>query len=231
MALKRIQLSNPIDENYHYKEAIKTLRTNIMFSGKDNKVILFTSTFAGEGKSSISFSLAVEMSKMKKRVLLIDADIRKSAFASTHAVNKDVVGLSEYLSGQTAGVEEIVYQTNYDKMHVIFSGVAVSNPVELLGDSQFARLIKALKGVYDYIFIDCPPMGMLVDSAVIGQHCDSAVIIVEAGVVSYKDVQRVKKKLENSGCHFLGTVLNKVDIKNEYYGRYGKYGRYEKYQK
>ena len=142
MALRHVELKPPISDNFYYEEAIKILRTNIMFSGKDNKVILFTSTYAAEGKSSITYSLAVEMGKMKKKVLLLDADIRNSMFMDIHGLPKGIMGLSQYLSGQTNGIEEIVLQTNYKRVHVINAGPPAPNPVELLGDSSFEKLIK-----------------------------------------------------------------------------------------
>ena len=100
MAYKNITLTDKNSGNYFYEEAIKTLRTNVQFSGKNNKVILLTSSFSGEGKSDISFNLSVELGKAGKKVLLVDADIRNSAYKTQYNIKEDTQGLSQYLRGQ-----------------------------------------------------------------------------------------------------------------------------------
>ena len=91
-------------------------------------------------------------------------------------------------------------------------------------------MFESLKPFYDYIIVDTPPMGNLIDGAIVATYCDGAVMVVESGAVSYRLVQKVKDQLEKSGCRILGVVLNKMDIHNQkYYGKYGKYGVYKKY--
>ena len=232
MALKSIVLNDLRAGDYFYQEAVKTLRANVQFSGKSNKVILLTSAFSNEGKSDISFHLAAEMANAGKRVLLIDADIRKSVFKSRYEIEENTDGLTQFLSDQVERVEDIIYKTNYDNLHMILSGPYAPNPTEMLGDTQFGNLIKATRQVYDYVFIDTAPLGTVVDAAVIGQYCDGAILVIESGAVSYRISQKVKSQLEKSGCRLLGAVLNKADIKSgKYYGkRYGKYyGKYAYY--
>ena len=112
MAEQKVIMTDPRQEDYFYQEAIKTLRTNIQFAGMDVKTILFTSCYPNEGKSDITFQLSQEIGKLGKKVLLLDADIRKSILASRYGVGKQVQGLSNYLSGQ-ASIAEIIYRTNY----------------------------------------------------------------------------------------------------------------------
>lgn len=91
-------------------------------------------------------------------------------------------------------------------------------------------MFESLRSFYDYIIVDTPPMGNLIDGAIIATHCDGAVMVIESGAVSYRLEQKVKGQLEKAGCRILGVVLNKVDIHNSgYYGAYGKYGKYKKY--
>ena len=113
MAEQKVIMTDPRQEDYFYQEAIKTLRTNIQFAGMDVKTILFTSCYPNEGKSDITFQLSQEIGKLGKKVLLLDADIRKSILASRYGVGKQVQGLSNYLSGQ-ASIAEIIYRTNYE---------------------------------------------------------------------------------------------------------------------
>lgn len=231
MINQKITLKDPKEGDYFYKEAIKTLRTNLQFSGKNNKAVLFTSSYSNEGKSNVCFHLAAEMGMAGKKVLLIDADIRKSVYEERYQITPKVSGLSQYLSGQLDRVDQIICKTNYENLYMVLAGPYAPNPTEMLGDSAFGELIKAARQVYDYVFIDTPPLGTIIDAAIIGQYCDSGVMVIESGAVSHRMALKVKGQLEKSGCRLLGAVLNKVDTKSSpYYGsKYGKYGKYESY--
>lgn len=224
---QKVIMKDPKKADYFYEEAIKTLRTNIQFSGKNKKVILFTSCYPNEGKSDVAFNLCQEMGKMGKRVLLLDADIRKSSYTRRYSVNQKIQGLSQYLSGQMDKVW-ITYQTNFENMDIIFAGPSAPNSSELLGDTAFDELLNEKRNQYDYIFVDTPPVGTIIDAAVVAARCDGAVLVIENEAVSYRAAQRIKEQLERSGCPILGAVLNKVDMKksryySSYYGRGGYY--------
>ena len=111
MAYKNIVLTDANEKDYFFEEAIKILRTNVQFTGKNNKVILLTSCYSGEGKSDISFNLAVHLGKAGKKVLLIDADIRKSVYKTRYNIGEETLGLSQYLSGQVEQIDEVVYKS------------------------------------------------------------------------------------------------------------------------
>ena len=149
MAQYKITLHDPKPGNYFYKEALKTLRANLQFSGKSNKVILVTSCRENEGKSDIAFHLSVELANAGKKVLLLDADMRKSVYVSKYAIKERTNGLSQYLSGQIEDVTSIVYRTNYPCLQMILAGPSVPNPSEILGDSAFGNLLKAARNSYD----------------------------------------------------------------------------------
>lgn len=225
MAYKNITLTDSNAGDYFYEEAIKTLRTNLQFSGKSNKVVLLTSVHSNEGKSDISFNLAVELGKAGKKVLLIDADIRKSAYKSRYGIKEDTQGLSQYLSGQVEQIDQVVCKTNYENLYMILAGPYAPNPTEMLGDDQFGQLLKAARQVFEYVIVDTPPLGTVVDAAVIAQYCDGALMVVESDSTSYRACQKVKGQLERSGCKLLGAVLNKVSSKgrSSYYSRHGRY--------
>lgn len=223
MAVQRVILTDSRKEDVFYEEAIKTLRTNMQFSGVETKSIVLTSCYPNEGKSDVAFQLAVEIGKMGKRVLIIDADIRKSSYIKCYQIKQKTNGLSQYLSGQVA-LEEIIYSTNYRNLEIIFSGPYAPNPSELLEQGRFGRLIEETRKVYDYILIDTPPIISMSDAAIAAKQCDGAILVIESEAVSRRDAMKAKEQLTKSGCKLLGAVLNKVDMKKEkYYSKYNSY--------
>lgn len=227
--MKKLNLTDRRKPDYFYSESIKTLRTNIQLSGQSIKTILITSCYLNEGKSDIALSLAQELGSIGKKVLLLDADIRKTAYVGRLEVQDEVKGLSQLLSGQ-AGLQDIIYNTNFPNMDIIFGGPSAPNPSGLLSENIFKILIKELKDYYNYILIDTPPIGTVIDAAVIGRCCDGAVFLIQPGNVRYRDAQKAFAQLEKSGCRILGAVLNKIDTSGDkyyssYYKHYGEYYR------
>ena len=231
MGSQTVELKRIMKDDYNYKEAIKTLRTNIQFCGNSIHVVMFTSAMPDEGKSDVSFALAESLSQIGKKTLMVDADIRKSVLVSRYQLEHEVNGLSQYLSGQKT-LEEAIYQTNIENLDVMFAGPYSPNPAELLEEELCGEMFRELREKYDYIIVDTPPMANLIDGAIVARDCDGAVMVIESGAISYHLEQKVKNQLEKTGCRILGVVLNKVDLHSEkYYGKYGKYGRYGKYKK
>lgn len=231
---ERLNLYGLEVDDFFYREAIKKLRANIQFSGKRNKVIMVTSVFSGEGKSEVTLHLAGEMANAGKKVLFIDADIRKSVFLDRYDIEGEHPGLSDYLSGQADSEDLIVFPTDVENLDVVLAGHYAPNPAEMLGDEQFETLLEKLSQRYDYIFIDTPPLGQVIDAAIVGQYCQGAVLVLMSGNDSRQEALRVKDQIEKSGCRILGAVLNRVSRGNGsgYYGsKYGKYGKYDKYGK
>ena len=226
--MRTVELILDDNKDYGTREAFNTLRTNILFSGRDVKTILITSCLANEGKSTVSFETAVGLARIGKKVLLIDADLRKSAYASRYTKETGLTGLSQYLSGQSE-LDGVLYATQIPTLNIIFSGPFPPNPTELVGSSAFGELLKAEREHYDYILIDTPPLGLVIDAAVMATACDGAVIVIGAGSVSYHVAQHVTEQLKKSGCRILGAVLNQnrkgKRSKNQYYNSY--YGKYE----
>ena len=221
--MQQIELKN-LKNDYQTEEAYKKLRTNIEFSGADKKVIVFTSCTANEGKSTVALSLAISLAEGGKNVLFIDADLRKSVLLDRYRIYDSVKGLSHFLSGQSSA-NDIIYKTQFQKLDMIFAGVIPPNPAELLESKSFGVLIVSAKSAYDYVIIDGPPLGSVIDGAIIAKHSDAAVLVISANTISYRFARGVKKQLEKSGCPILGAVLNKANVKqNRYYGKY--YGDY-----
>lgn len=234
MSGQTIELANQLasESNYAYREAVKTLRTNIQFCGSNVRKIMFTSALPDEGKSQIAVVTSESLAQIGKRVLLIDADIRKSVLASRYNVKKETGGLSQYLSGQKT-LEEVISHTDVENFDIVLAGPYSPNPAELLEEDLFGRLIDYAAEQYDYVIIDTPPMGAVIDGAIVATNCDGAVMVIESGSISYHLEQKVKDQLDKSGCRILGVVLNRVrpdeDPHGKYYGKYGRYGKYGKY--
>lgn len=225
--MKTIELfwNDKSSANYFIREAFNTLRTNILFSGRDVKVIIVTSCYAHEGKSSVSFDLCRNLADAGKKVLLIDADLRKSALLSRHTKERGVFGLSQALSGQVA-FEKAVYGTNIENLNLVFAGPYPPNPTELVGSPVFKEFIDYVRPNYDYVIIDAPPLGLVIDAAVMSGVCDGAVMVINIGHVKHRVAQGVKAQLEKSGCKVLGVVLNQVERKRSLKADHSYYASY-----
>ncbi len=226
--MQTIEIRKTDELSYQANEAYKSLRTNLMFSGEDVKAVVITSCTPNEGKTSVSINLACSLAEAGKRVLYIDADMRRSVVVGRYKMANATFGLSHYLSGQKK-LEEVLNQTNLDGMNMIVAGIVPPNPSELLEGKRFADLIRAARSTYDYIIIDTPPVGSVIDSAIVARQCDGVALVVASGEISYKFAQKVMSQLELAGSKLLGVILNKVDLsQGSHYGRYYKkyYGGY-----
>lgn len=214
------------DLSYSVLEAYKSLRTNLQFCGSDKQIITITSCIANEGKSSVTFNLAVSLAETGKKVILVDADLRKSVLLGRTAVKGNIKGLSYYLSKQS-DLNDVICSTNINNLHIIYSGPVPPNPAELLGGENFQGMLNILRQTYDYILIDTPPLGSVIDSAIVAKVSDGAILVIESEAISYRFAREVKMQLEKSNCPILGVILNKVNMTSlGYYGK--KYGKYEK---
>lgn len=212
--------------DFHSNEAYKLLRTNIQFCGSDVKSICFTSCLPNEGKSIVSFNLAVSLAEINKKVLFLDADLRRSVVIGRYKPDQAVRGITHYLSGQS-NLDEVLYETNILNLDIIFPGPIPPNPAELLASSTFDDLVKMLREIYDYVIIDTPPLGIVVDSAIVAGCCDGTILVIETKNISYKLAQKVKKQLDMGNCRVLGAILNKADLSQNKYQHYGKKNKYD----
>lgn len=223
--MKNLTLKETGSVSYGIVESMNSLKTNIAFCGDDVQVIVLTSSLPGEGKSSISFELAKSLARSDKKVLLIDADIRKSKFLRTRGVKGVDAGLTHFLSGQ-AEMKDIFYRMNIKNIALIPTGPSVPNPTELLENERFVKLIEVSRKVYNYIIIDASPIAAVIDAAIVAKQCDGVVMVIEQGKTSRRVIGQAIEQLKRSETRILGAVLNKVDVKNSryYYGYYKEYG-------
>lgn len=225
--METIELRNIRKHSYTKTESLRALKTNLQFCGDDVKTILFTSSIPDEGKSTVTFDLARSLTESGKSVLLIDTDMRKSVLAGRLRAKtlekSEIQGLSHYLSGQKK-LTEVLYATQIPKLFMIFAGPSVPNPTEILEKKYFVELMEFAREQFDYVLIDCAPIGAAIDAAIVAKHCDGAVLVIAQGVANSRMISSVKKQLEASGVRILGAVLNKVKMENNHYGKY--YGRY-----
>lgn len=208
------------------EEAIRTLRTNIQFCNTDKavKTICLTSCIPNEGKSSTSINLAVSMARDGKKVLHIDADMRKPR-TYKDVISKLNVGLSNYLSGMVE-LEEAISSTNIENLNVMVCGPKPPNPAELLGTERFRLMLADLKDRYDYVIVDTPPLGSMIDAAIIASLTDGTILLIEYNTVDYKKASMVKEQLEKANARILGVVINKIprrEFKSYYYYDYDYY--------
>ncbi|MDD3184167.1 MAG: CpsD/CapB family tyrosine-protein kinase [Anaerostipes sp.] len=230
--MKQLKIQKEIKDDYATTEAFNTLKTNLAFCGEQNKVIMVTSTLLGEGKSEVSLYLAHALAENGKKVLYLDCDIRKSVVIGKYKIEGVDKALTHYLSGQAA-MDDVIYSTEYDNMHMVLAGPVVPNPTELLDSEEFRKLVAKVRREYDYVIVDVPPLGVVIDAAIVGKYVDGAIVVVEQGAIRKRMVKNVIKRLKRSNINILGAVLNKVDeTSSSYYsgyykGYYKEYGEYK----
>ncbi|HEM6303622.1 TPA: tyrosine-protein kinase [Streptococcus suis] len=212
------------------EEYFNAIRTNIQLSGSDIKVVGITSVQSNEGKSTTAASLAMAYARTGYKTVLVDSDIRNSVMSGFFKPTAKITGLTDYLSG-TTDLSQGLCDTDIPNLTVIESGKVSPNPTALLQSKNFENLLATLRRYYDYVIVDCPPLGMVIDAAIIAQKCDAMVAVVEAGTVKRSAVKKVKEQLEQTGTPFLGVILNKYDVTAANYGDYGNYGNYGNYGK
>jgi protein-tyrosine kinase len=208
---------SPISEQY------RTIRTNIQFSTVDRSIrsILVTSSGPGEGKSTTSANLAVVFAQQGKKVLFIDADMRKPTVHYTFRLDNHV-GLTNVLTKQTS-LEYAVKSTEQENLDVLTSGPIPPNPAELLGSRSMEELLKQAFTQYDLVLFDTPPVLVVTDAQILANLCDGIVLVVSSGKTEIEAAQKAKEALTNAKGKLLGVVLNNKKIKeSQYYYYYSK---------
>ncbi len=228
--MRSITIAEIKDPSYEMNEAMNVLRTNVSYSGEGVKLVAITSVDENAGKSVISFEMMRNYANAGLKTLLIDADLRKSVFSARYGATADdglpFTGLADVLSAK-GEINDAVYKTNIPNAYVLPVGNYVLNPTPLFGGKIFTAMLDVLKKAFDFIIIDTPPLGRVIDAAIIAPNCNGVMIVVGANEVDYRQVNDAKNQLLRVGANVLGCVLNKVGAENQRYG--GKYKYYSRY--
>lgn len=201
-------------------EQFRTIRTNISFSSphQDIKTILVTSSISSEGKSTNAANIGVVFAQEGKRVLLVDADMRKPAL---HIIFKvaNTRGLSTVLARKEI-FSDVICDTSVEGLFVIPSGPLPPNPAELLSSKTMEAFMEDVKKDFDIIIFDAPPVLTLSDAQILSNKCEGTLLIVNSGVVDEADVLKAKASLNSSKAKILGVVLNNFKMSNHHYKQY-----------
>ena len=204
-------------------EQFRTIRTNIQFSmiDKELKTIIFTSSGPFEGKSTVAANIGSVFGDQGKRVLLVDADMRKPTVNKTfHLPN--TTGLSTLITSRSMQVDEVVQSVEEAGLDIITSGPIPPNPSELLNSNRMNEIIEELEGKYDLILFDMPPIVSVTDAQVMATKTDGVVFVVRRNIAHKEDVAHAKELLDMVHANVLGVVFNgaekKTDRSYSYYG-------------
>ncbi|WP_263415273.1 GumC family protein [Terriglobus albidus] len=190
-------------------EAYRQIRTSLLLASIDSppKVIQFTSPLSGDGKSTTAYNLSVAFAAQSSRVLIIDADMRRPSIRKISQI-EEPRGLSEVLSGASTFAQVVQQHPHLPSLHILLAGATPPDPAELLGSKRFASLIEDLKGQYDYIMVDVPPVLLVTDPVVTSTIVDAVVIVVRAGKTTKPALRRLWSSLDNPTIKVLGFVVN-----------------------
>jgi capsular exopolysaccharide synthesis family protein len=207
-------------------EAVRAVRTNLMFMGTDRKLgrILVTSPGPEEGKTFVATSLAVAMAQSGKRVLIVDTDLRRPRMHKVFDGSDASAGLTVAIAGQ-ARVEDLVQSTRVSNVSVLCCGPIPPNPAELLHTRRFAELLDRLAASFDLVVLDSPPLGAVTDAAILSRVVDGTLLVVRQGKTHKAALSHAARQLTDLSSTLLGVILNDTDSSRTGYDRYGYYRR------
>lgn len=219
------------NQNNLMSETFRNIRTNLQFMlENDKKVILVTSTISGEGKSFISANLAISLSLLGKKVVIVGLDIRKPGLNKVFQLSTKEKGITQYLANPEMDLMELVQQSDVNKNLCILPGGTVPpNPTELLARDGLDKAINTLKNNFDFIILDTAPVGMVTDTLLIGRVANLSLYVCRADYTHKAEFTLINELAENKKLPNLSVVINGVDLKQRKYGYYYGYGKYGKY--
>ena len=219
------------NQNNLMSETFRNVRTNLQFMlGNDKKVILVTSTVSGEGKSFISGNLAISLSLLGKKVVIVGLDIRKPGLNKVFNISKREQGITQYLANPEKNLMDLVQLSDVSKnLYILPGGTVPPNPTELLARDGLDKAIETLKENFDYVILDTAPVGMVTDTLLIGRVADLSVYVCRADYTRKNEYTLINELIDGNKLPNLCTVINGLDLKKRKYGYYYGYGKYGKY--
>ena len=219
------------NQNNLMSETFRNIRTNLQFMlQNDKKVILVTSTVSGEGKSFISANLAISLSLLGKKVVIVGLDIRKPGLNKVFRLSTKEKGITLYLANPDTDLMSLVQPSDVNKnLSILPGGTVPPNPTELLARDGLDKAIEILKKNFDYVILDTAPVGMVTDTLLIGRVADLSVYVCRADYTHKVEYTLINELAEEKKLPNICTVINGVDLKRRKYGYYYGYGKYGKY--
>lgn len=212
--------------SFPVSEAYRKARTSIFYLPFESacKKIVITSAVSGEGKSTTAINVAIMLAQADKKVLLVDADMRRPKISKYMGLAKHD-GLSEFLAGISSSLS--IVKDDETKVDIVCSGQATSSAAELLASPRTDILFKQIEELgYDFVIIDSPPVNVVTDSTVLSEKVDGYIFVLRAGYSDINETKAAVSALEQIEAKILGTIISNIDFKVEQYGRYNRYGRY-----
>ena len=219
------------NQNNLMSETFRNIRTHLQcMLENDTKVILVTSTVSGEGKSFISANLAISLSLLGKKVVIVGLDIRKPGLNKVFNIPRKEVGITQYLANPEKNLMDLVQLSDVSKnLYILPGGTVPPNPTELLARDGLDKAIETLKKNFDYVLLDTAPVGMVTDTLLIGRVADLSVYVCRADYTHKNEYTLINELAEKDKLPSLCTVINGLDLKKRKYGYYYGYGKYGKY--
>ena len=219
------------NKNNLMSETFRNVRTNLQFMlEKGKNVILVTSTVSGEGKSFISSNLAISLSLLGKKVVIVGLDIRKPGLNKVFNLPKKDHGITQFLTNTTTNLMGLVQQSDVNNnLFILPGGTVPPNPTELLARDGLDKAIETLKKNFDYVILDTAPVGMVTDTLLIGRTADLSVYVCRADYTRKAEFTLINELAENNKLPNLCIAINGLDLQKKKYGYYYGYGKYGKY--
>lgn len=219
------------NQNTLMSETFRHIRTNLQFMlENDQKVILVTSTVSGEGKSFISSNLAISLSLLGKRVVIVGLDIRKPGLNKIFNIPRKEQGITQYLSNPEKNLMDFVQPSDVSKnLYILPGGIVPPNPTELLARDGLDKAIGTLKKNFDYVILDTAPAGMVTDTLLVGRVADLSVYVCRADYSRKAEFTLINELAADNKLPNICTVINGLDLQKKKYGYYYGYGKYGKY--
>lgn len=231
--MKHLEIKEERELSGVMRDTFRRVKINTEFSGRGQKSICITSSTSNEGKTTVAIGLAKAFAEEEgKKVLLVDADIRKSCMNLRLGYDSDSKGLTEYITGKS-DANDVIYKTSIDGFYLTPAGRMTNNSTQLFKRDSFAEFIKEVEEAFDMVIIDTPPLGLLVDAAIIAALSDACLLVVGSNMVSRNDVKKNVMELKNANENFIGVILNKTKEEADGYNRkyYHNYSAYNKEEK
>lgn len=223
------------NRNDMMEEVFRSVRTNVQYMLEEGcKVVLFTSTVSGEGKSFNAGNLATSFAYMGKKTIIVGLDIRRPGLNKVFNISRSMAGITQYLASPSdTDLMSLCQKSDIsDNLYILPGGIVPPNPTELVSRHSLHDAIDILKKNFDYVIIDSAPIGMVTDTQIISREADLTIYVCRSGFTPKSDFKLVNELVSEGKLHHVGILINGIDMNRRstgYYYGYGKYSRYGKY--